>query len=80
MKQPIHVKKRTPNPQSADKLLADHLKQAEEHLIAAVQLFVDHQNLKRRTGYLPRLIRVQETLTSLYGEELVRIRGPHKPK
>lgn len=61
---------------NADAELADHLKQAEHHLIAAVKLFSGQKMVSRRVGYSQRLITAQEAITSLYREELVRIRGP----
>lgn len=61
-----------------DKELADHLKAAEEHLIAAVKLFSEKKPPKRTLAYMTRLDRAQEMVTSLMREELVRIRGPIK--
>lgn len=60
-----------------DRELADHLKHAEEHLIAAVNLF-EKKGPKRTFDYIAKLGRMQEGVTSLYREELVRIRGPIK--
>jgi hypothetical protein len=62
----------------ADKELADHLKRAEEHLIAAVKLFQEKKAPKRTLAYMTRLDRAQELVTGLFREELVRIRGPIK--
>lgn len=62
----------------ADRELADHLRHAEEHLIEAVKLFEEKKPPKRTLDYMAKLGRVQETVTSLYREELVRIRGPIK--
>lgn len=62
-----------------DAELMGHLKQAEEHLIAAVKLFADREKLTRRVGYLTKLVRAQEIVTGLHGEELIRKRGPLKP-
>lgn len=62
----------------ADKQLADHLKKAEEHLIAAVELFQNKKAPKRTLSYIERLDRAQEMVTGLFREELVRIRGPIK--
>jgi hypothetical protein len=59
-----------------DKQLGEHLKQAEDHLIQAVNLFTEDQKLSRRVGYFSRLVRVQEMATSVRQEELVWIRGP----
>lgn len=59
-----------------DELLADHLKQAEAHLIAACKLFSGPQKPNRVPTYWQRLHRAQEAVTWLYREELVRIRGP----
>lgn len=58
-----------------DDKLADHLKHAEQNLIAAVTLFLDDPQLTRRQGYFARLVRAQEVITGLYREELVRMRG-----
>jgi len=65
---------------SIDKELTEHLKQAEHHLIGAVKLFSEEKKLSRRVGYYSRLIRAQETITGLYREELVRVRGPQRLK
>jgi hypothetical protein len=65
---------------SVDEQLTEHLKQAEEHLIGAVKLFSEKRSLSRRVGYFPRLVRAQELITSLYREELVRMRGPLSSK
>lgn len=62
----------------ADRELADHLKKAEEHLIAAVKLFSEKKPPKRTLAYMERLDRAQEMVTGLLREELVRIRGPIK--
>lgn len=61
---------------SIDAALADHLKHAEDHLIEAVKLFSGPKKPQRRPDYTQRLIKAQETITTLYREELVRIRGP----
>lgn len=61
-----------------DKELANHLKTAEEHLIAAAKLFELKKHPNRTQDYVSRLFRMQEGVTSLYREELVRIRGPIK--
>lgn len=63
---------------SKDQQLADHLKHAEEHLIEAVKLFEQKQHPQRTLEYVKRLIRAQEAVTSLFREELVRMRGPIK--
>ena len=60
---------------SVDDQLTEHLKEAEHHLIGAVELFAEKKQLSRRTGYFTRLVRSQETITGLYREELVRQRG-----
>lgn len=65
---------------SADEQLAEHLKQAEAHLIAAVELFSRKHKPHRTTAYLKRLTQAQELVTSLFREELVRMRGPLKTK
>ena len=61
---------------SVDDRLTEHLQEAETHLIEAVNLFANEKKLERRVGYLTRLVRSQETVTSLHREELVRQRGP----
>ena len=66
-------------PPSVDDMLADHLKQAEHHLIEAVKLFSRHKKPNRDAWYLKRLGSAQETVTTLYRGELIRIRGPLKP-
>jgi len=71
------IQKATKN---TDERLTDHLKNAEHHLIEAVKLFSGEKNLSRRVGYSERLSLAQETITSLYREELIRIRGPLKVK
>lgn len=63
---------------SKDQQLADHLEQAEEHLIEAVKLFEEKNPPKRTLDYMAKLSRTQEAVTSLFREELVRIRGPIK--
>lgn len=63
---------------SADDELAEHLKQAEHHLIEAVKLFSGPRRPVRGGGYYSRLEKAQEAITWLYREELVRIRGPLK--
>lgn len=70
------AKKSTP----LDDQLTKHLEQAEQHLIEAVKLFLEHKKLSRRLGYFSRLVQAQEAVTALYREELVRIRGPQKIK
>lgn len=72
IRKPPRVKK----PKSVDDLLAEHLKQAEDHLIEAVKLFYGTRKPQRVGGYLERLERAQIAITGLYREELVRIRGP----
>lgn len=63
---------------SPDQKLADHLRIAEENLIAAVKLFEEKQRPDRTLDYLSRLTRAQEMVTHLLREELIRIRGPIK--
>jgi hypothetical protein len=65
-----------------DQELAEHLAQAEEHLIAAVELFLRKGKGKpeRNMSYQRRLRMAQEMVTALFREELVRIRGPIKIK
>jgi hypothetical protein len=69
---------KTPPPKimTPDQQLAEHLEKAEEHLIAAVKLFSRKTAPDRHRDYLPRLVRAQESVTTLFREELVRIRGP----
>lgn len=67
-------------PTSVDDQLAEHLKQAEHHLIGAVELFLGEEKPQRRMGYQGRLQQAQEAITTLYAEELVRIRGPQRPE
>jgi hypothetical protein len=66
-------------PKTPDQWLAHHLEQAENHLISAVELFAKMNKPNRSELYLKRLIKTQETITALYREELVRIRGPFRP-
>lgn len=61
-----------------DEKLAFHLKHAEEHLIAAVELFAKEHKPNRHHDYVARLTRAQEMVTWLFREELIRIRGPIK--
>jgi hypothetical protein len=61
-----------------DDQLAEHLKEAEHHLIEAVKLFSGDPKPIRGAGYLKRLGGAQETVTTLYRGELVRIRGEFK--
>lgn len=58
--------------------LAFHLKQAEEHLIQALQLFELEAKPERHHDFVARLTRAQELVTWLRREELIRIRGPIK--
>jgi hypothetical protein len=67
-------------PKSVDDELAEHLRQAEHHLIGAITLFSGPRRPNREGGYLKRLTGAQETITWLYRQELIRIRGPLKPK
>lgn len=62
--------------QNVEDQLTEHLKQAEHHLIAALELFSRKSKPVRRVEYYKRLLTAQETITGLYREELVRIRGP----
>jgi hypothetical protein len=66
-------------PRTPDDELTDHLKEAEHHLIAAINLFSGPRRPLREVRYLIRLKGAQETITALYRQELVRIRGPLKP-
>lgn len=61
---------------SVDDQLASHLEEAEKHLIAAVKLFSRKTPPSRHKDYLVRLVRSQETVTTLFREELIRMRGP----
>lgn len=61
---------------SVDDQLAEHLKQAEYHLIEAIKLFYGPRPPIRVSHYQKRLERAQELVTGLYREELVRMRGP----
>lgn len=72
--------KPAPVPVSVDDALSEHMKQAEHHLIEAVNLFSGPRKPERRVEYLSRLNRAQEAVTGLYREELVRIRGPIKKR
>lgn len=65
---------------SVDDELTNHLQQAEDHLIAAVELFTKRKSPDRTGDYIQRLTKAQETVTLLLREELVRIRGPLKMK
>lgn len=67
---PAIIQKTTKN---TEDLLADHLKNAEHHLIEAVKLFLGAKKVERRPDYSRRLIQAQETITALYREELIRI-------
>lgn len=71
--------KKPKGPKGIDEELAEHLQHAEHHLIAAVELFSRDVRPKRRDGYQSRLENAQEAITTLYREELVRIRGPQRP-
>lgn len=64
----------------ADDELAEHLRQAEHHLIAAINLFSRPRGPIREVTYQRRLTEAQEAITWLYRKELVRIRGPLRPK
>lgn len=79
MAKPVQV---APVIMSVDQELADHLTKAEEHLIAAVELFMRKGKGKpdRNMSYQRRLRLVQEMTTTLLREELVRLRGPIKIK
>lgn len=77
MSKQVHI---APAIKSVDQELADHLTKAEEHLIAAVELFARKGRPDRTLAYQKRLRVVQEMTTTLLREELVRIRGPIKFK
>ncbi len=79
MRQPVY-KKKISKIKTIDDELAEHLKQAEHHVVEAVKLFSGQSKPIRHAGYYRRLNRAQEMITGLYREELIRIRGPHKPK
>lgn len=71
---------RNRKPPSGDDLLAEHLKQAEHHIIEGIKLFSEHPKPPVRDAmYQKRLGGAQETITALYRTELVRIRGELKP-
>lgn len=70
---------KTQAPKTPDQELAHHLEHAENHLISAVELFGKAKKPSRSDTYVKRLTHAQETVTSLYTEELVRIRGPIRP-
>lgn len=61
---------------SNEEQLAHHLNRAEDHLIEAVKLFERRHPPKRTLAFIDKITRAQEMVTSLYREELVRIRGP----
>lgn len=67
------------NTNPVDDALAEHLRQAEHHLIEAINLFSRPRGPIREVTYLRRLTEAQEAITWLYRKELVRIRGPLKP-
>jgi len=69
---------RKKDPMTMDNQLAYHIDQAEDHLIASVELFGEHRTLKRPTGYFSKLVRAQELVTGLNREELVRVRGAQR--
>jgi hypothetical protein len=66
-------------PPTVDDELANHLKEAEHHLIEAVMLFSRDKKPVRDAMYLKRLGGAQDAVTGLYRGELVRMRGPLKP-
>lgn len=72
--------KSVPKIQTVDQKLTEHLESAEHHLIAAVKLFARKTPPDRHKDYVARLTRVQEGVTTLLREELVRRRGPLKVK
>lgn len=77
---PRSTKKSVPKtPKTPDDYLAHHLEHAEDHLISAAKLFEEDDKPKRNEMFVKRLLTAQETVTSLYGEELIRIRGPLRP-
>lgn len=63
---------------SVDDQLTEHLRHAEHHLIAAALLFFEKKHPDRRADFVDKLGRMQEGVTSLMREELVRRRGPVK--
>jgi hypothetical protein len=69
-----------PKKKSVDDQLKDHLQEAEDHLIAAVELFTNVGRPSRHAGYRSRLIMAQESITALLREELVRERGLQRPE
>lgn len=52
--------------------LREHMRLAEEHLIAAVKLFSLKTPPDRSAAYFSKLTRNQESVTTLMREELVR--------
>lgn len=72
------TRKVKPTVPDVDHELAEHLKQAEHHLIEAIKLFSRPRNPQREAWYLERLERAQIAVTGLYRAELLRIRGPLK--
>lgn len=65
---------------SVDDQLADHLQNAENHLIEALKLFSRKTPPDRHADYVSKLTRVQEGVTTLLRQELVRMRGPIRIK
>lgn len=63
---------------SVDDQLTEHLRHAEHHLVAASLLFLESKHPDRRPDYIDKLNRMQQGVTSLMREELVRLRGPIK--
>ena len=69
-----------PKKKTVDDLLREHLQEAEDHLISAVELFTNVGRPSRHAGYRSRLIMAQESITALLREELVRERGLQRPE
>lgn len=63
---------------AAEDQLTEHLRHAEHHLVAAALLFLEEKHPDRRPDYIDKLNRMQQGVTSLMREELIRMRGPIK--
>lgn len=73
MAKQVHVAQQI---RSVDSELTEHLKKAEEHLIAAIEMFAKKTKPDRNAYFLDRLNRAQGMVTAILREELVRARGP----
>jgi hypothetical protein len=63
---------------SVDDQLTEHLRHAEHHLVAAALLFLEEKHPDRRPDYVEKLNLMQQGVTSLMRQELIRMRGPIK--